>query len=173
MDIYVLHVETGREQDFCKLALASRSRPSGEVYLPMRLMPVRRKGQEVQEMRPLFPGYLFWEAESLMPGDTLAWRTIPWFYKILGNKSGPLALYGQELDMIRHFMGFGTTIGPSMVRFKIGDKLEVIHGPLKGLEGSIVRVNRRKRRVRLRLSTNGAVHEIDLGIEYFEDKPGS
>ncbi len=52
-----------------------------------------------------------------------------------------------------------------------GDRIKVVSGPLKNLEGQIVRVDRRKGRARVRLTLFGEPKEIDFGIEVLEQAP--
>jgi transcriptional antiterminator NusG len=51
------------------------------------------------------------------------------------------------------------------VRFNENDRIEVIDGPLAGMEGRIVRVDRRKGRARVKLDLYDDSFAIDLGIE--------
>ena len=78
----------------------------------------------------------------------------------------PLA--GKDLEIIRHFMGLGPKIGPSLVRFDENDRILVIEGPLKGFEGSIIKVDRRKQRAKIRVDFAGSSHTMDLSFEDIE-----
>ena len=78
----------------------------------------------------------------------------------------PLA--GKDLEIIRHFMGLGPKIGPSLVRFDENDRILVIECPLKGFEGCIIKVDRRKQRAKIRVDFAGSSHTMDLSFEDIE-----
>ena len=50
-------------------------------------------------------------------------------------------------------------------------RIRVVSGPLQGLEGRIVKVDRRKGRARVRLDIYADAFEIDLGFEILEGSP--
>lgn len=71
----------------------------------------------------------------------------------------------RDLQIIQHFLGLGPKIGQSLVRFDENDRIVVIEGPLKGIEGSIVKVDKRKQRAKICVDFGGAAHTMDLGFE--------
>ena len=79
-----------------------------------------------------------------------------------------MPLAGKDLAIIRHFMGLGPKIGPSLVRFDENDRILVIEGPLKGFEGCIIKVDRRKQRAKIRVDFAGSSHTMDLSFEDIE-----
>ena len=71
-------------------------------------------------------------------------------------------------DDIRYFImpdDFGPKIGASMVHFDENERIVVDKGPLKGLEGSIIKVDRRKQRAKIQLNFHGSTYTLDLGFE--------
>ena len=77
-------------------------------------------------------------------------------------------LAGKDLEIIRHFMGLGPKIGPSLVCFDENDRILVIEGPLKGFEGCIIKVDRRKQRAKIHIDFAGVAHTMDLSFEDIE-----
>ena len=67
-------------------------------------------------------------------------------------------------------MGLGPKIGSSLVRFDENDRIVVIEGPLKGIEGNIIKVDKRKQRAKIRVDFAGTVHTLDLSFEDIERK---
>ena len=61
-------------------------------------------------------------------------------------------------------------VGPSLVRFDENERIVVIEGPLKGIEGSIIKVDRRKQRARIQVDFAGGVHTMDLSFDDIERK---
>ena len=46
----------------------------------------------------------------------------------------------------------------------------VIEGPLKGIEGNIIKVDKRKQRAKIRVEFAGTAHTMDLSFEDIERK---
>ena len=90
------------------------------------------------------------------------------FYHFLPGNNEILPLAGKDLSIIKHFLGLGPRIGPSLVRFDQDDRIVVIEGPLKGIEGSIIKVDRRKQRAKIRVDFAGSAHTMDLAFEDIE-----
>lgn len=59
-------------------------------------------------------------------------------------------------------------IPPSLVRFDENQKIKVIEGPLQGIEGFIIKVNKRKRRAKVKLDIAESVIILDLAFEVME-----
>jgi len=53
--------------------------------------------------------------------------------------------------------------------YKEGERIVVVSGPLKGLEGIIEKVDARKKRVKIRIQFLGQEKRVDLGA-YLIDK---
>lgn len=71
-------------------------------------------------------------------------------------------------DDIRYFIipyDFVPKIEVSMVHFDENERIVVDEGPLKGLEESIITVNRRKQRAKIQLDFHGSTYTFDLGFE--------
>ena len=169
MEYYVLHVQTGKEDDFVRWAKDPRHTiPSGSLYLPKRILEIRRMNKVRKEMKPLYPGYIFWQTEGFSPGDTMGWRKVPGFMRILGQNGKPQALSDTDLEILHHLQGFGDILGLSLVTFDENDRIVVISGVMKGLEGKIVKVDKRKRRAKIRSTMNNSVSEFDLGFEILQ-----
>ena len=168
MNYYALQVKTRAEEMFMKRAGIPALPPEvGPLRLifPRRKMPIRRKGVVHQELEPVFPGYLFLEAESLT--DVLYWhlRTTQGFFRFLPENKVPKPLEGRDLATLRHFMSFGDVAEKSVVRFDENERIHVLTGPLKGLEGRIVKVDKRKGRAKVKLDMYDESFLVDLAFE--------
>ena len=64
-----------------------------------------------------------------------------------------------------HFVRFGEVIGKSTVTFDENSRIQVKDGPLAGLEGRIVKVDRRKQRAKVRLDLYKDSFLVDFGFE--------
>lgn len=81
-----------------------------------------------------------------------------------------MPLGDKDLSIIKHFMGLGPKIGSSRVRFDENDRIVVIEGPLKGMEGNIIKVDRRKQRAKIQLNFHGSTYTLDLSFEDISKK---
>jgi transcriptional antiterminator NusG len=64
---------------------------------------------------------------------------------------------------------FGQVIDKSVVYFDTGKRIRVVSGPLKELEGKIVKVDRRKGRAKVKLDMFENEFLIDFGFEALEN----
>ena len=62
----------------------------------------------------------------------------------------------------------GEVAGISKVYFNKDDKIKVASGPMKGLEGEIIKVDKRKKRAKIKLTLYENSFLIDFGFELIE-----
>jgi transcription termination/antitermination protein NusG len=168
MSYYTIHVLTGSEDDFVRRLLPFLGKD--RLILPKKLMPIRRKGIKSKELQPLFPGYLFLQSESILAEASVYWaiRRTEGFIRFLRDSASPSPLSERDLGLIRQFISFGKYADTSKVTFDENDRIVVQEGPLKGLEGRIIKVNRRKGRAKVRFDLYETSYPIDLGFEVVE-----
>ena len=174
MDYFVLQVQTRSEGKILKLARTAlrvaglEETEYGSLHFPTRTLTVRRRGKTRQETRAIYPGYLFLSAENLRPELYWALKPVEGFYQFLKSNANIEPLYGDDRRILVHFLEHGETAGPSKVRFDENRRIEVVEGPLKGLEGRIVKVDKRKRRAKVRLSMYENSFMVDFGFELIQ-----
>ncbi len=172
MQYYTIHVLTAAEDDFARRLLPALG--PGRLVIPKKMMPIRRGGKTVQKLMPVFPGYIFIESEDILGELDTYWtirRTLG-FIRFLRESSSPTPLSERDVLLLRRFMSFGEYADTSKVTFDENDRIVVLEGPLKGLEGQIVKVNRRKGRAKVLLDMYGESFPIDLGFEVVERVKG-
>jgi transcriptional antiterminator NusG len=164
MSYYVFQVRTGHEQRAREIA-GKEIGPYLSLHWPRRELEIRRRGKKRREISPIFPGYLFLEADTL--GNALYWqiRHLPGFIRFLEDNHNVRPLKHDEERLLLHFLGFGEVVERSRVRFDENSRIEVLAGPLKGLEGRIVKVDKRKKRAKVRLDLYEDTFLIDFGFE--------
>ena len=117
-----------------------------------------------------------WGPPKILPSpnnspDTLqALKKLPDFYHFLNSNTDIVPLANNDLAIIQHFLGLGPRIGPSLVRFDQNNRIVVIEGPLKGIEGNIIKVDRRKHRAKIKVDFHGSTYSMDLSFEDIERK---
>jgi transcription termination/antitermination protein NusG len=168
MNYYVIHVLTGAEDDFARRLAPAIGKE--RLISPKKLMPIRRRGVTRKELQTIFPGYLFIQSDSIVDEGDVYWaiRKTEGFIRFLRQSSSPTPISEKDLALLRRFISFGKVADTSKVIFDENDRIVVVEGPLKGLEGRIVKVNRRKGRARITIDIYDSSHVIDLGFEVVE-----
>ena len=172
MNYYVMQVKTGGEEKFLRSA---RDAVGGDdpdsasrIFWPRRRLRIRKKGRQRDTLAAIFPGYVFLETESLSNETFWALRRSIGFYKFLRNNTDVQALTGHDKELLLHFLKLGEVVEKSKVYFDENNRIRVTEGALKGLEGRIVKVDRRKMRAKVSLSLYEDSFLIDFGFELME-----
>lgn len=165
MQYYAVQVRSRGEDEYVRRLRSDPSFASVEILVPKRTVILRKGGIKRRGTAPVFPGYVFLGVDAVMSPD-LRWflRRVPDFYRFLPSNQDPLPLAGRDLDLLGHFISFGERADTSKVTFDENDRIVVLEGPLKGLEGLIVKVDRRKGRAKVRLDMCRDSFLIDLAF---------
>lgn len=170
MNHYVIQVPSRSEDRF--LRLARRRIPDHQFICPKRELKIRRGGRTILELPPLFPGYLFLDAPEIDRELFMEVRRLPGFIRFLENNDRIVPLGGDDLALVRHFLSFGEVVRQSQVRFDRDQRIVVVSGPMQGMEGRIIKVDKRKGRAKVRLDLYSDSFPVDLGFEIIEDAAG-
>ncbi len=166
MNWYVVQVVSGKETQYKRLA-DSRLSKSTEVewFFPTRALVERRRGQDKLRNVPLYPGYLFICLQSADPQifDVLS-RQLG-FIRFLGSSGQADPLPEQDLELLKVLRSHGDSPGLSTVSFAEDMTIKVISGPLKDLQGRIVKIDKRKQRARVRLDLYAESFDLDFGYK--------
>jgi transcriptional antiterminator NusG len=138
------------------------------LYFPRRYLDIRRGGRIIPSQPAVFPGYIFLE---LCEDDDIlryrqAIRRTKGFYRFLRSNEDIVPLRNQDLELVLHFIkNIGPLAGKSKVYFDDNSRIVVISGPLSGLEGRIVRADKRKGRAKIKLDLYDDSFCVDLAFE--------
>ena len=112
-----------------------------------------------------FPGYVFLEAE---PRNEYVFR-VPrqGVIKLLTTFDHAWQLYGSDERFARWVFSLNGLISLSKA-YREGDRVKVVSGPLKDLEGSILRVDKRNQNGQISLMFNNRMVKTWLGFEFVE-----
>ena len=165
MPFFALQVWTGNEARF--LALAERTLGGGDIRLlwPRRSLRIRRAGAWRDSVSSIFPSYVFLQASTVDPALYTVLRRTAGFVRFLPSNEALAPLEQKDQALLTHFLSFGEIVQKSAATFDENKRIRVISGPLKNLEGLIVRVDRRKGRARVRLEMYQDSFEVDFGFE--------
>jgi transcription antitermination factor NusG len=114
-----------------------------EAFLPTVTRWSRWKDRTKKIDWPLFPGYCFARFD---PGVRLPVLTCTGVVRIVSNDGEPAPIPEQEIDGIRRLVETDLAFDPCPL-IKEGMLVEVTHGPLKGVNGRLVRKNDKARLV--------------------------
>lgn len=106
-----------------------------ESFLPTVMRWSRWKDRKKQVDWPLFPGYCFARFEER---DSLKVLTCVGVATIISFDGKLAPIPDHELDAVRRLVNSGLQYDPCPF-IKEGDIVEVIHGPLKGVKGRLIR----------------------------------
>ena len=168
MKYYALQVKTRAENKFIKLFKALNPGIGFPIYFPQRRIDIRRKGQIRQTTAAVFPGYVFVEADSDEEILARQWefRRTEGFYRFLRSNQDIAPLADRDLELVLHFIkNAGPVAGRSRVYFNENSRIVVVDGPLLGLEGKIIKVDKRKGRAKIKLDLYDDSFAIDLAFE--------
>jgi transcriptional antiterminator NusG len=168
MRYYCIQVATRREDEWVKKIQLQVE--DVRFHNIMKKMYIRRQGKSKLEVLPVFPGYIFFEFEGdVLPNNIIyIFRRSKFFIRFLPSNAKPQPLNHRDSEIIRHFVHFGSIIPPSFVKFDENQRIKVVQGPLQGIEGFIVKVDRRKKRAKVMLTIAESPMTLDLAFEVLE-----
>jgi transcriptional antiterminator NusG len=161
---------TGREEEACN-TIRHRLRGTEyagdyELLVPKRRLIEPHKGQKVEVVKPMFPGYVLARSENMLS----MFNRIRYLEKVLTILKTPGALSLIRLEEISNivYMADGDgIIGVSEV-YIAGDVIKVVSGPLASYVGFVKKVDRHKRRIKVAFRFDGMERFIDLSVNFVE-----
>jgi transcription termination/antitermination protein NusG len=171
MNFFAVQVMSGREDVFVELF--SKTRPDINIYNIKKKVNTRKAGKPITQISCVFPGYLFFLYPEELPSPSVVYaiRRTKHFIRVLPSTRAIKALGKRDTEILHHLVSFGKEIEPSIVVFDDDKRIRVIQGPLLGFEGRIVKVNRRKKRAKIRLDMDNSPLLFDLSFEVLETLP--
>jgi transcriptional antiterminator NusG len=138
-----------------------------ETFLPLVERWSRRKDRRKRIQLPLFPGYLF--VRSLMdPYSHLEILKTEGVVRILGSDGKPVPIPEVQIVGIQTLIRNGVTITPCAY-LKEGMRVRVVNGPLRGIEGILLKAQFQKHR--LVLSVDIIKESVSVEIDDFDVEP--
>ena len=175
MQYYAVQVKSKTEDKFVSMLLKKNPDFKMNIYSPKRQIDIRRRGKITKKNMAVFPGYVFIEAdktEDLYENQQFVRRT-PGFNRFLKSNKEITPLSNRDLELVMHFIkNFGPIAGKSRVYFNENSRIVVVDGPLSGLEGRIIKVDKRKCRAKIKLDIYQDSFSIDLAFEVISSLEG-
>lgn len=166
---YVIQVRTGTEREIvrqCKTVISTEILERS--FLPCYEEMKRYQGTWHKEQKLLFPGYVFLisSCPELLYQKL---KKIIGLTKLLKTGEQIISLTESEIEFLWKFGGKEQLVKMS-TGFLERDKIVVLEGPLKGMEGYIRKIDRHRREANLELSMFGRILNVKVGLEIIMKK---
>jgi transcription elongation factor/antiterminator RfaH len=161
---YVLHTKS-RFENVVYEGLEKRAL---EAFLPKITVRSKRRDRKVMIRVPLFPGYLFVRTD-LDPNEHLEILKTTGAVRLIGTKDGPVPVASETIESLKIMVNVDVPVTTG-TRFKKGDHVMVVEGPLAGLTGIFVRY-KGKGRVIVNVEALGQFAAVDVSEEDVEKLP--
>jgi transcription antitermination factor NusG len=128
---YGIHTHSNQEKIVAAVLADRGYKPFLPVYRTRRCWSDRIVNAEV----PFFPGYVFCRFDYSLRSPI---TTINGVASIVGFGNQPSPIPDEEIDAVRAIVDSGLAADPAPL-LREGQRIRVTHGPLKSVEGSLVR----------------------------------
>ena len=145
---------------FEKKLMSELADRSIDVFLPMREVLSRWKDRKKRVWFPLFPGYIFVHHVDT-PANRYRVLNIPGAVQFVGLHGHATPIPDEQIEGVRRFLESDLSVDPYPY-IKVGRRVEVIAGPLKGIQGRLVQ---KKGRFRFVLQVDLIRQAIAVEIE--------
>lgn len=161
---YVMQVRTGTEENICcQCQRMIDSSVLQRCFIPYYQQKKRFQGKWHIQEKILFPGYVFLIAENTEKlADGL--KNVIGLTKLLGSGEEIIPLSEEEVIWLSR-MGREDQIVEMSSGIIENDRVQVLSGPLQGMEGNICKIDRHKRIAHLRVEMFGRTIEMKVGLE--------
>ena len=106
-----------------------------ECFLPLREVLSKWKDRRKKVQFPLFPGYLFIHVK--IQERRLDILKVPSVVRIVGFEGEPAAIPDMQIEALKR-LDFSTLPCDPYPYIAEGDRMEIVRGPLKGLQGILI-----------------------------------
>ena len=163
---FVTQVMSGKEAEIRDLCVSYKVCPKTDVFYFQSEQKKKLNGEHKIVLRPLFPGYLFFEVPSVEEAAELKQRLrkVPAMTKLLQAGDDIVAVYPEEENLLRNLGGDNHVIDLSSGVME-GDKVVVTKGPLKNNEYRIRKIDRHKRKAILEVKLFHRTIDMPVGLE--------
>lgn len=137
-----------------------------EVFLPMREILSRWKDRKKRIWIPLFPGYVFVNHVDT-PENRFRILNIPGAVRFVGTMGHADPIPEEQIQYVRRFLEASISIDPYPY-IRVGSRVEVVAGPLKGVRGILVQ---KRGRFRFVLQVDLIRQAISVEIDASDVRP--
>lgn len=168
-NFYCIWVRTGLENKFIeKVQSLFDSVPdeqNGKLYCIGKQIRLRN-GKEYID--PLIPGYIFWETDNISRIQDI--KDEEGFIDFLPNDNGIKPLSARDTELVTSFLKYGSVIPVVNVQFDVNDRIVIVDGLFKGMEGRITDVNRSNKRINFEVMLMDGKRILSLSYQEIQKK---
>jgi transcriptional antiterminator NusG len=132
-----------------------------EVLVPTEEVLEVRRGKKVTSERRFMPGYVLVRMEMSNRGYHLI-SSINRVTGFLGPQGKPMPMRDEEVNAILNRVAEGEVAPRNLIRFDIGEKVQVTDGPFEGFEGMVEGVDEAASRLKVSVSIFGRATPVEL-----------
>jgi len=151
---------------FEKKMLSELTDRSIDVFLPMREVLSRWKDRKKRIWVPLFPGYIFINQIDT-PTNRYRILNVPGAVRFVGQSGHADPIPEQQIEAVRRFLEASISVDPYPY-MHIGRRVEIVAGPLKGIQGILVQ---KKGRFRFVLKVDLIRQAVSIEIDASDVRP--
>lgn len=161
MNAYCLFCRTAYEDKTARHINRLYGGAGVKAIAPVRILKERNRGVTKVVKKPLLQGYVFIFSNIRIEPRMIS--PVQDAIKLLRYQNGAYELTGPDLEYAEFISSNNGVIGISDILCE-GREVKVVSGPLEEYRGTIVRLDRRKQRVLLRVSLGGVERDISLSV---------
>jgi len=132
-----------------------------EVLVPTEEVLEVRRGKKVTSERRFMPGYVLVHMEMTNQGYHLI-SSINRVTGFLGPQGKPTPMRDAEVNMILNRVVEGQEAPRNLIRFEIGETVQVVDGPFEGFSGMVEDVDEGTSRLKVTVSIFGRATPVEL-----------
>ncbi|MBN1409740.1 MAG: hypothetical protein JW969_02775 [Spirochaetales bacterium] len=168
-DWYVFYVPKGKELVVKEVIQKFTSEPITMNAFQREVLHIK-KGKKVKVLGPLFNGYLFIH-KKINKAMQIAQKYLPNEYiHPISMGGSPCKVFKEEMELlIKNTEANG--IFKLSLGLKVNDKIEIMRGPLKNLQGNILWIDEKKNKAKVEIKLFKRIMRVNLGIEVCSEMP--
>ena len=132
-----------------------------EVLVPTEEVLEVRRGKKVTSERRFMPGYVLVRMEMSNKGYHLI-SSINRVTGFLGPQGKPMPMRDEEVNAILNRVEEGEAAPRNLIRFEIGEQVNVTDGPFEGFSGMVEEVDDEHSRLKVTVSIFGRATPVEL-----------
>jgi len=132
-----------------------------EVLVPTEDVIEVRRGKKVTSERRFMPGYVLVRMDMSNRGYHLI-NSINRVTGFLGPQGKPMPMRDEEVNAILNRVEVGQEAPRNLIRFEIGEKVQVTDGPFEGFDGMVEEVDEAHNRLKVTVSIFGRATPVEL-----------
>lgn len=161
MNVYCIFCKTTFEDKTARHINILYGSAGVRAIAPVRILKERNRGVTKEVKKPLMQGYIFIFSDIKIKPRLI--NTLDDVIKLLRYQNGEYELRGPDLEYAEFINANNGVIGISDIICE-GREVNVLSGPLQEYKGTIVKLDRRKQRVLLRVTIGGIERDISLSV---------